>query len=67
MKPIQLKHMRRTNCWQPKGKVWFQKNDDYADKDKDSSDVLPSNQEIESFMKKHHPKVYKEVTNDKSK
>jgi len=28
MKPIQLKHMKRTNCWQPKGKVWFQKNDD---------------------------------------
>ena len=28
MKPIQLKNMKRTNCWTPKGKVWFQKNDD---------------------------------------
>jgi len=28
MKPIQLKNMKRTNCWTPKGKVWYQKNDD---------------------------------------
>ena len=28
MKPIQLKNMKRTNCWSPKGKVWYQKNDD---------------------------------------
>ena len=24
--------MKRTNCWQPKGKVWFQKNDDRDDR-----------------------------------
>ena len=28
MKPIKLQRMKRTNCWSPKGKVWFQKNDD---------------------------------------
>ena len=26
--------MKRTNCWSPKGKVWFQKNDDSVDLDK---------------------------------
>jgi len=28
MKPIKLQRMKRTNCWSPKGKVWYQKNDD---------------------------------------
>jgi len=28
MKPIKLKNMKRTNCWRPKGKVWYQKNED---------------------------------------
>jgi hypothetical protein len=28
MKPITLKHMKRTNCWKPTRPVWFQKNND---------------------------------------
>ena len=28
MQPIKLQRMKRTNCWSPARKVWFQKNDD---------------------------------------
>jgi hypothetical protein len=28
MKPVKIPQRERSNCWKPKGKVWFQKNDD---------------------------------------
>ena len=28
VQPIKLQRMKRTNCWQPARRVWFQKNDD---------------------------------------
>jgi hypothetical protein len=28
MQPLKVKPSERSNCWKPKGKVWFQKNND---------------------------------------
>ena len=52
MKPIHIKGMQRSNCWQPARRVWFQKNDDEEAYRDSSAAAFAESNAVERFMER---------------